>query len=43
MEAPRRLFAGPTPRVNEAKSAVASAMQRLFLGFSFWVAKGPIV
>jgi RNA-directed DNA polymerase len=27
-------------KVNEAKSAVASAFQRKFLGFSFWVAAG---
>jgi RNA-directed DNA polymerase len=39
----RRLFAGLKLRINESKSAVASASQRQFLGFSFWVAKGRIV
>jgi RNA-directed DNA polymerase len=39
----RRLFAGLKLRINEAKSAVAPATQRQFLGFSFWVAKGRIV
>jgi RNA-directed DNA polymerase len=38
----RRLFAGLKLRINESKSAVASASQRQFLGFSFWVAKGRI-
>jgi hypothetical protein len=39
----RRLFAGLRRRVNEAKSAVAPATERQFLGFSFWVAKGGVV
>ena len=43
MAALRRLFAGLRLRVNEAKSAVAPATQRQFLGFSFWDAKGRIV
>ncbi len=33
----RRLFAKLRLRVNEAKSAVAHATERKFLGFSFWV------
>jgi RNA-directed DNA polymerase len=33
----RRLFAKLRLRVNEAKSAVARATERKFLGFSFWV------
>ena len=43
MAALRRLFAGLRLRVNEAKSAVAPATQRSFLGFSFWVARGGVV
>jgi group II intron reverse transcriptase/maturase len=43
MAALRCLFAGLRLRINEAKSAVAPATQRQFLGFSFWVAKGRIV
>lgn len=43
MAALRRLFAGLRLRVNEAKSAVARATERQFLGFSFWVAKGRVV
>ncbi len=43
MAALRRLFARLRLRVNEAKSAVAPATQRKFLGFSFWVAQGRIV
>ena len=43
MAALRRLFANLRLRVNEAKSAVARATQRQFLGFSFWVAKGRVV
>ena len=43
MTALRRLFANLRLRVNEAKSAVAPAVQRQFLGFSFWVAKGRVV
>lgn len=43
MVALRRLFARLRLRVNEAKSAVAPATQRKFLGFSFWVAQGRTV
>ena len=43
MAALRRLFANLRLRVNEAKSSVARATQRQFLGFSFWVAKGRVV
>jgi len=43
MAALRRRFAALRLRVNEAKSAVAPATQRQFLGFSFWVAKGRVV
>jgi len=39
----RRLLAKLRLRVNEAKSAVAPATQRKFLGFSFWVAQGRVV
>lgn len=39
----RRLLAGLRLRVNEAKSAVAPATQRQFLGFSFWAAKDGVV
>jgi len=37
------LYAGLKLRVNVAKSAVARAWERSFLGFSFWVAPGKIV
>ena len=43
MAALRRLLTTLRLRVNEAKSAVAPATQRQFLGFSFWVAKGRVV
>ena len=43
MAALRRLFADLRLRVNEAKSAVAPAIQRKILGISFWVAKGRVV
>lgn len=43
MAALRRRLARLRLRVNEAKSAVAPATQRPFLGFSFWVAKGQAV
>jgi RNA-directed DNA polymerase len=36
----RKLYAKLRLAVNEAKSAVASAFGRRFLGFSFWVAPG---
>src|SRR3989475_3318275 len=39
----KRLFARLRLRVNEAKSAVARAWERKFLGFSFWVAPGRVV
>jgi RNA-directed DNA polymerase len=40
MEAMRRLYARLKLRINEAKSAVARATERKFLGFSFWIAPG---
>ena len=43
MEGLVALFAKLRLRVNQSKSAVAPAIQRSFLGFSFWVAKGKIV
>ena len=43
MAALRRLLAGLKLTVNAAKSAVAPATQRQFLGFSFWDAKGRVV
>lgn len=43
MTALRRLLAGLRLRVNETKSTVAPAIDRQFLGFSFWVAKGGVV
>jgi group II intron reverse transcriptase/maturase len=43
MAALRRLFANLRLTVNEAKSAVARATERQFLGFSLWVAKGRVV
>jgi len=39
----KRLFARLRLEVNDAKSAVARAWQRKFLGYSFWVAKGRVV
>lgn len=36
----RQCYAGLKLRINEAKSAVASAFGRKFLGYSLWVAKG---
>jgi RNA-directed DNA polymerase len=36
----RRLYAGLKLQINEAKSAVGSAMGRKFLGYALWVAKG---
>jgi group II intron reverse transcriptase/maturase len=38
-----RLFAGLKLRVNQAKSAVARAWERKFLGFSLWIAPGRVV
>ena len=38
-----RLYANLTLTVNPAKSAVAPARTRSFLGYSFWVASGKIV
>ena len=40
MEAMRRLYARLKLRINEAKSKVARATERKFLGFSFWIAPG---
>jgi group II intron reverse transcriptase/maturase len=39
----RRLYGRLRLQVNEAKSAVARAVTRSFLGFSFWVSAGRIV
>ncbi len=39
----RRLYGQLRLKVNEAKSAVASAFGRKFLGYSFWVAAGRVV
>ncbi len=39
----RRLYGDLRLKVNEAKSAVASAFGRKFLGYSFWVAAGGTV
>jgi RNA-directed DNA polymerase len=36
----RTLYAGLKLQINEAKSAVASALGRKFLGYELWVAKG---
>lgn len=43
MAALRRLFTNLRLTVNEAKSAVARATERQFLGFSFWVARERVV
>ena len=40
MDALRKQYAKLRLKVNESKSAVASAWSRKFLGYSFWVAKG---
>jgi RNA-directed DNA polymerase len=37
------LYAGLHLRINAAKSAVARAWERTFLGYSFWVAPGRVV
>lgn len=39
----RKLYAGLRLQINEAKSAVASAFERKFLGYELWVAKGKEV
>ena len=39
----RKLYARLRLRVNESKSAVASAFHRPFLGFAFWVGSGGVV
>ena len=39
----RRLYAGLKLQINEAKSAVGSALGRKFLGYALWVAKGKEV
>lgn len=36
----RKLYTGLKLQINEAKSAVASALGRKFLGYALWVAKG---
>lgn len=43
MQLLRRLYAGLRLRINEDKSAVASAFTRQFLGFSLWVTSGKVV
>jgi group II intron reverse transcriptase/maturase len=39
----KRLLARLRLEVNDAKSAVARAWERKFLGYSFWVAKGRVI
>jgi group II intron reverse transcriptase/maturase len=39
----KRLFARLRLQVNDAKSAVARAWERKFLGYSFWVAVGRVI
>ena len=39
----RKLYAGLKLQINEAKSAVASAFGRKFLGYALWMAKGKEV
>ena len=39
----RQLYARLRLRINEDKSAVASALTRQFLGFGLWVAPGKVV
>jgi group II intron reverse transcriptase/maturase len=39
----KRLFARLGLQVNEAKSTAARALERTFLGYSFWVAPGRVV
>jgi group II intron reverse transcriptase/maturase len=39
----KRLFARLQLQVNEAKSTVARAWERKFLGYSFWVAPGRVI
>ena len=39
----RKLYTGLRLQINEAKSAVASAFGRKFLGYALWVAKGKEV
>jgi hypothetical protein len=39
----RELYGRLRLTVNETKSAVASAFQRKFLGYSFWVAPGGVI
>lgn len=39
----RKLYAGLKLQINEAKSAVASALGRKFLGYALWVGKGKEV
>lgn len=42
MQSLRRLYAGLHLRINEAKSAVAPATDRTFLGFAFWTHQGEV-
>lgn len=39
----RRLYGRLKLRINEAKSAVASVLDRKFLGYAFWVAPGGVI
>ena len=39
----RELYGQLRLTVNETKSAVASAFQRKFLGYSFWAAPGGVI
>jgi len=39
----KRLFARLRLQVNEAKSTVARARERKFLGYSFWISKGRVI
>jgi RNA-directed DNA polymerase len=43
MELLRKLYAGLKLQINEAKSAVGSALGRKFLGYALWVAAGKAV
>ena len=43
MQLLRRLYGRLRLQINEEKSAVASAFDRHFLGFSLWVARGKVV
>ena len=43
MQLLKRLYGRLRLRINETKSAVDRPWNRKFLGYSFWVAKGPVV